>query len=173
MRTVAAIVARNVAELRDQRRLSVRALSERLTDVGHPILASGISKIENGERKVSVEDLLALAVTLDVSPVRLLLPGRDDGDPIALTSTRSAVWQAAWRWAVGEQPLEYLPLSDRRVSASIEESRPFENEMWMEEVVRGTAAREPAPWHLSARSDGTWSFGYDSGPEDEDDDDAR
>src|SRR3954454_23683106 len=55
--------------------MSLTQLSEAMTDIaGRPILASGLGKIESGERRVDVDDLVALAVALDVSPVRLLLP---------------------------------------------------------------------------------------------------
>lgn len=104
MGTVASVVARNVADLRDRRRLSVRALSARLSELGHPILASGLSKIENGDRRVDADDLVALAVALGVSPVRLLLPAEEVGE-VQLTPEQHAAWSSAWEWATGAQPL--------------------------------------------------------------------
>ena len=117
MQTVPDITAANVARLRAYRALTVRALSQRLGDLGYPILASGISKIENGERKVTVADLVALALALNVSPIRLLLPGADerdearasltpDGDAVAITEKCSATWEQVWQWASGDAPLD-------------------------------------------------------------------
>jgi transcriptional regulator with XRE-family HTH domain len=168
--TIDAILGRNVAELRDRRRLSVRALSARLAELGHPILASGISKIENGSRRVDVGDLVALALALDVSPVRLLLPG-ERVDRVQLTRDRSASWEAAWRWAVGEQPLEYLELTDPRVREFIELSRPFERRPWLEEAARGLVAREPPGFRVEIRHDAATgrlmrSIGYGDESED-------
>lgn len=190
MRTVAATVAGNVAEVRDLRRLSVRALADRLAEIGHPILASGISKIENAERKVSVEDLVALALALDVSPVRLLLPAEPGEDEIALTPGRSATWDRAWRWAVGEQPIEPtadpkptsvrgrgpLRLADARIKAFITENRPFEEDQYVREVARAIDAREPSPWVIRAHNDGkrtSWSFGYGGNHEEDEDDEGN
>ena len=65
-------VADNVANLREQRGLTLDQLSTRLREMGRPIIASGISKIEQGERRVDADDLVALARALEVMPVELL-----------------------------------------------------------------------------------------------------
>ncbi|WP_018503083.1 helix-turn-helix domain-containing protein [Parafrankia discariae] len=63
-----------MTQLRKARRLTLVQLSERLTDLGRPILPTGLSKIEHGERGLSVDDLVALAAALDVSPEQLIDP---------------------------------------------------------------------------------------------------
>jgi transcriptional regulator with XRE-family HTH domain len=62
-------------------------LSEKLLEAAHwNINAVGIKRIEAGERRVTVDDLLALAVALDVSPVTLLMPDVDDEvTPVTVT----------------------------------------------------------------------------------------
>ena len=65
-------VAENVRRLRLYRGLTTAALSQRLTDLGWPILATGITKIEKAARHVDVDDLAALASALDVGPDALL-----------------------------------------------------------------------------------------------------
>ncbi len=104
---VASVVAENVLRLRKQRGLTVRQLSERLAELGTPLLASGITKIEQGQRKVDVNDLVALAVALDTSPAVLLVPDVDvDEDrPVAVTPERVVSARAAWWWATATQPL--------------------------------------------------------------------
>jgi hypothetical protein len=47
-------------------------LSDRLAEVGRPIVPSGLSKIELGNRRVDVDDLTALAAALDTIPNDLL-----------------------------------------------------------------------------------------------------
>jgi hypothetical protein len=49
-------------------------LSERLSAAGRPIPVLGLRRIERGERRVDVDDLVALAVVFGVSPERLLRP---------------------------------------------------------------------------------------------------
>lgn len=170
METVESVLAANVADLRARRGLTTRALSARLAELGHPILASGISKIENRTRRVDVGDLVALAVALEVSPVRLLLPG-GWVDEVRVTGERTATWEAAWRWATGEVPLtdQPLELSDPRVKTFIDESRPYEGRPWIHEAARGLTAREPAPFTAQIRNDGagniTTRFSYGDEPD--------
>lgn len=97
-------VARNVARLRNARGLTVIGLAQALRAAGHPMPATGITKIELEQRRVTVEDLVALAVVLNANVSALLLPPTTDGETeIAAAGTVHA--EAAWKWADGEQPL--------------------------------------------------------------------
>src|SRR5262245_40913809 len=68
-------VAENLERLRGDRRLSQTDLSTLLTRLGRQMSAYSISKIESTDRRIDVDDLVALAVALDTTPNRLLLPG--------------------------------------------------------------------------------------------------
>jgi transcriptional regulator with XRE-family HTH domain len=123
-------VAENVRQLREQRRISTRALAERLAELGRPILATGVTKLEAGQRRVDADDLVALAVALGASPLRLLLPAEDIDGEVPLTPERSAPWAVTWRWAVGEQPLPESGESDEDIDAVwdfMRENRPFDD----------------------------------------------
>jgi transcriptional regulator with XRE-family HTH domain len=65
-------VAENVKFFRLQRAMSLRDLEAKLREVGWPILASGLMKIEKGTRRVDVDDLAALALAFGVRPNDLL-----------------------------------------------------------------------------------------------------
>jgi transcriptional regulator with XRE-family HTH domain len=67
-------VAANVKRLREDKRLGLRTLASRLADAGRPLTHTALDKIERGTRRVDVDDLMALAVALGVSPLRLLMP---------------------------------------------------------------------------------------------------
>ncbi len=95
-------VAANVKRLRDEQRLTLDQLSKRLGEVGRPILASGLSKIEQGDRRVDVDDLVALALALEVTPNALLMPGHADETQTALTEEVVVSARRSWRWAAGE-----------------------------------------------------------------------
>lgn len=96
-------IRHRVAALREDRRLTLAQLSERLGELGRPILPSGLSKIENGERRVDVDDLVALALALDTTPNALLLPAEADaGTPAPLTPAFTRDADKAWRWACGD-----------------------------------------------------------------------
>ncbi|MFJ6293241.1 helix-turn-helix domain-containing protein [Streptomyces griseoviridis] len=122
-------LAKEVARVRG--RTSVRELSARLAKLGRPILPSGITKIEQGKRRVDVDDLVALSLALKVTPTRLLL-GPPPTDGTAEDPAHDEVWEEdnyvtqdgrhvptwwirlapnmafepwdAWTWAAGESP---------------------------------------------------------------------
>jgi transcriptional regulator with XRE-family HTH domain len=98
--------ARNLKQVRQERGVSYAELSRRLKALLHPILDTGIMKIEKGERRVDVDDLVALALALGVTPNTLILPGLDiPGMTVtyALTPAVAGNWVALWQWAQGER----------------------------------------------------------------------
>jgi transcriptional regulator with XRE-family HTH domain len=101
-----------------------------MTDVGRPMLKSGLNKIEQGERRVDVDDLVGLALALDVSPARLLLTDTADNKSILLTNRGHLVkTRAAWAWAAGEHPLSEDKGRTKRVDLNrqrrfVRENRP-------------------------------------------------
>ena len=60
-------------------------LDAALATVGRPIIQSGISKIENGSRRVDVDDLVALALALGTTPHALLGWDENANPPIDLS----------------------------------------------------------------------------------------
>lgn len=68
---------RNVRRLREQHRWSYREVEERLARAGRAISTLGLSAIDTGERRVDVDDLVALAAVFDLSVEELLQPPAD------------------------------------------------------------------------------------------------
>jgi hypothetical protein len=68
-------VARNVRRFRGD--TSYAELSRKLAERGRPIPPLGLRHLEAGTRQVSVDELVALAMALDVAPLTLLLPDPD------------------------------------------------------------------------------------------------
>jgi hypothetical protein len=50
--------------LRHERRLTLKALSDRLAELGRPMGVSTLSKIVSGDRRVDVDDLVAFALSV-------------------------------------------------------------------------------------------------------------
>lgn len=104
---------KNIRRIRDARGISAAWLSEQLNDLGRPIPPLGISRIENGQRRIDVDDLMAIAVALGVSPATLLMPLRnDDGseveekDLVPITGWHKPnVAKVVWEWLKAERPL--------------------------------------------------------------------
>lgn len=109
-------LGKNLRTVRGQ--TSVRELSARLRELGRPLLPSAISKIENGARRVDVDELLALSVALDCTPNRLLIGPEADSEQITLTAGQiqspavsgtletNPTARDAWKWARGVEPLD-------------------------------------------------------------------
>ncbi|MFF5004102.1 helix-turn-helix domain-containing protein [Streptomyces phaeochromogenes] len=103
-------VARNIERVRKTRQLKQKDLSDRLGAVGRPMLPTVVSKVERGERRIDVDDLVAFALALNVSPLALLLPPLEAGDPyVSLTGGVEATLTNAWKWAAGERALPDSP----------------------------------------------------------------
>lgn len=116
-------VAASVKQLRESQGLTYKQLSERLEDLGRPIPVLGLSRLERGDRRVDVDDLIALAIALDVTPNRLLMPPADvehAADGYQLTAAVEGTSPALWAWASGEVPLGTPPAraTDGRQSRS-------------------------------------------------------
>lgn len=63
--------------MRSVQRMTTEQLAERVSDLGRPMYATTITKIEKMLRRVDVDDLTALATALGVTPVQLLEPPTD------------------------------------------------------------------------------------------------
>ncbi|MFF7260652.1 helix-turn-helix domain-containing protein [Streptomyces sp. NPDC008159] len=126
MSATARTVADNVRRLRTARGLSLRALSDELKKAGHALSADALNKIENGRtpapgteepkqvRRVDVDDLVALAQALRVSPKSLLLPWTETSNtPVEITGAGTVEARAAWDWADGQKPLTVRDEGDR------------------------------------------------------------
>ena len=112
---VAERVAANVKALRKARgNMTLDELARRLRDLGHPILKSGLSKIETGERRVDVDDLVALAIALQVTPNRLLLTDGIHDEQIGLTGGYSTTDRAAWQWSCADDVHQVMSIFDER-----------------------------------------------------------
>lgn len=103
--TAQATLAARVSELRARRGYSLRELSRRLGDLGHPLDPSTLLRLERAERHATLEDVLALALALDVAPVHLFVPFPPE-TPVAVTPTTSASAGHVRAWVRGERPLE-------------------------------------------------------------------
>ncbi|MFI6334161.1 helix-turn-helix domain-containing protein [Streptomyces sp. NPDC050535] len=95
----------NLKALRESMQLTTEQLADQVTRLGRPMRANTITKIEKGQRRVDVDDLMALAVALDTSPGRLLMPPTLVGD-VELTSGKTVSALDAWMWAAFRRPLD-------------------------------------------------------------------
>jgi transcriptional regulator with XRE-family HTH domain len=99
-------VAGNLTRLREDAGLTYTEVSRLLAEVGRDVSPLGVRRIEDGTRRVDVDDLMALSVALNVNPNALLLPnyagdteaGHEvTGMPIETTGTDLWAWADGWQ----------------------------------------------------------------------------
>jgi hypothetical protein len=101
-------VRSNIKRIRENQRIAVTELSAKMRELGRPIPPLGIHRIEDGQRRVDVDDLVALAVALGVSPTSLLMPDVDAaGDMVTVTGRPDSIPAGrAYRWFCGRGPIK-------------------------------------------------------------------
>lgn len=141
-------VSENVKRFRTELRgWTLAELSARMEAVGRPMTGNTLSTIENGTRRIDVDDLIALSAALEVSPAVLLMPHvtaentPDPDDPSLLpetplvTSAEPQIDDAAnavdagryWLWLIADSPLD--------ASYVVEDRDEFAIEQWRRETV--------------------------------------
>jgi transcriptional regulator with XRE-family HTH domain len=113
--SVSDVVAARVREVRGKRGMTVAELAARCAELGVPELtAQALYKLEQRRqgklrpRPVTVDELLVLALALDIAPVHLLA-GLDDQAPYPATPSVSVRAVVARRWMRGWPQSEGLP----------------------------------------------------------------
>ncbi|WP_319431561.1 helix-turn-helix transcriptional regulator [Mycobacterium sp. RTGN5] len=107
-------VAANIKRLREGQNLGLRALAARLADAGRPLPHTALDKIERGTRRVDVDDLMAIAVALEVSPATLLMPEVtttewDDSEVETTGLPKGTTAELLWGWLTAQvHPTKHL-----------------------------------------------------------------
>ncbi|MCD5419302.1 helix-turn-helix domain-containing protein [Rhodococcus pyridinivorans] len=100
-------VATNIAAIRTHQNLTWTDVSRRLQERGREIPPVGIKRIEAMERRVDVDDLVAIAAALEVAPVALLMPRTRERDERSMITgeTETHTNEELWHWFTGQLPL--------------------------------------------------------------------
>ncbi|SCF22762.1 helix-turn-helix domain-containing protein [Micromonospora mirobrigensis] len=97
------VLAEQVKVWRDQRKLSAQGLADRIKELGGSLSRVAISKIENGDRGVSLDEWLQLAHALAVPPPLLFIDLKTGADIAIAPNVALHPW-LVWRWATGQEP---------------------------------------------------------------------
>lgn len=85
-------LSKNLSRLREAKGLTYTQVSRRLAEGGRSISPLAVRRIEDGERRVDVDDLLALAIALDASPTYFLMPVTEASDEqVEVTGLKNTV----------------------------------------------------------------------------------
>ncbi|KZM70970.1 helix-turn-helix domain-containing protein [Nocardia terpenica] len=113
---IAKIIAERIKQLREDLGIGYAELSRRLKAIGCPIPELGLSKIESRDRRISADELPALAYVLGVSPMTLLMPDAAANDAVDGTGLTA---EQLWAWLRGDEPFGSAP-GDRGGRARLE-----------------------------------------------------
>lgn len=92
-------------KLRDERGLTAEALAHAMSDLGVPWQRDVVANIENGRRTgITVDELLALAVALEVTPAALLFDLEAESAEIAAGVQATPAEALMWTWGMGALP---------------------------------------------------------------------
>jgi hypothetical protein len=104
-------VRKNISRIREEKGIAVTELSARLADLDRPIPPLGIHRIEDGTRRVDVDDLVTIALALGVSPITLLITNTEQADaPVAITGeSRELSAVRVWAWLSAQKMMPSTP----------------------------------------------------------------
>lgn len=154
------ILGRNVQRIREAQRLTYVALSNRLAELGRPVAVLGLRRIERGERRVDVDDLLALALALNVSPTDLIVPNTLDRHSFSVTPTVAAPASTVREFVRGEMVIVEPAGRKRRTGGAVDLSANAVQIMrfveWMpagrrQEVMKRLLLAEQREWQRNER----------------------
>jgi transcriptional regulator with XRE-family HTH domain len=92
--------------------------------------ANTITKIEKGQRRVDIDDAVALAIALDVNVSTLVLPYTTKG-VVRLTEATEVGATDAWDWADGRRPLRVPEGDDGSALVDFQRhARPLNRRAW-------------------------------------------
>lgn len=106
-----ATAAHNVKRLRNRQGLTYVDLAARLESVGRPIPTLGLRRIEAGERRIDVDDLVALAYCLGANANALLFPPTNENVIEISGAGMQPAWEV-WNWANGKSPINFDATAD-------------------------------------------------------------
>lgn len=96
-------VAANVRRLREDQNLSTHKLATRLRRTGSSMTPTSVQRLEDGQRRVDVDDLMHLCRVFNVIPSTLLLPDFSDPDELVeITAHKANNPLSIWLWALGD-----------------------------------------------------------------------
>jgi transcriptional regulator with XRE-family HTH domain len=125
------LIAERMAAIRRYKGMTQSQLAEAMQELGVPWQRIIVAKIEGGRRDfLTVEELLALCIALEISPVDLLVPRElKDDDPYHVTPQATARATDVREWVRGEGTLFYRLDRDEEEQREKRENRQREGRM--------------------------------------------
>ncbi len=142
-------VRENIARIRRERGITLRELSRRLSTSDRPLSYPTLSQIETGARRIDVDDLMVLAIVLDVSPNTLLIPAASNSEEsVNITGAKGVSLREVWYFLLGMRSLAHgdLEFATRSLPAELGRNARLS--------VSSTRSKEPLRISLQIETDG-------------------
>lgn len=133
------VVAKNVQRIREKRNLTKPELARRVMGIQQREVVDGLAvtpsrinalaltRIEAGERRVDADDLVLLALALEVSVPTLLMPY--GAGPFKLDSPLGEVFAGTyWGWLTSRLPIWAAPGGEMPSDEEVQKAREFFND---------------------------------------------
>jgi transcriptional regulator with XRE-family HTH domain len=143
-------VGRNVRRFRAEQGMTQERLAELLTDGGMPLSDAAVSRLESGQRAITVDHLMALAEVLDRSPLELMEPAMERA-PMPASQSRGALSPELLQLLAG---LAIVTPETRATMARLTELGADGVDSSMERLIRPlmeAMARAPRPTDVNVR----------------------
>jgi transcriptional regulator with XRE-family HTH domain len=109
--------AEELKRVRTRKGWNQQQLANQLADLGAPIDRATISKIETGDRRMTLDEVFWFAYALGVSPAALMLP-RAFGSEVSVTPATTLTTEEAFDWLRGFYFAQGRDLSAAEISAT-------------------------------------------------------
>ena len=112
-------VVDNVKRMRTERQMNYTQFAERLHEVGRPINAVGVRRMEAGERRIDVDDLDALAAAFGV-PIEALMD-QQAGERFRTQCLKWLLAEAEWNQGIRpiKQPFGGISISGTKTGKAV------------------------------------------------------
>lgn len=146
------VFAERVTAVREAHRLNQQELVELLAErFDVKMDRATLTRIENGKRKVSLDEALMFAVALDVAPVHLLAPPDDDARVEVVRGVTASATEVR-AWIRGEAPLQGVDEQTFRAEVPASEWRRAQQEADVADTGR-RVARQLAQQEADAKAE--------------------
>jgi transcriptional regulator with XRE-family HTH domain len=106
------VLAQNIRRIREAQRLTYAELTRRLDKAGRHVPVLALQRIETCQRRVDIDDLMALAYALEVCVVDLLVPADAlPEEPYPVTSQHQFETESVRQWISGQE-IRLAPVPD-------------------------------------------------------------
>jgi len=105
MVTASEVYRRRLRETRQLKGWTQQQLADEMGKLGFKIDASAVTRLERGTRGVTLDEVIATAATLGVSPLHLIVP-LDDAAELDVTPGLPVTGGGARAWIRGQRPLD-------------------------------------------------------------------